>query len=107
MTPRERIVTSARSWVGTPFHHQASVKAVGCDCLGLLRGIWRELYQREPVTAPCYDQSWMRDGHELLLEALHRHCSPVDVGEICEGQILVFRWRMGWHCDHGRLHISR
>lgn len=42
---REAIVAEARSWVDppTPFHHQASVKGVGCDCIGLLAGVGRAL----------------------------------------------------------------
>ena len=28
-------------WIGTPYRHQASLKGVGCDCLGLVRGVWR------------------------------------------------------------------
>src|SRR5215207_7343246 len=40
MTTREQIVAAARGWIGTPYHHQASVKGVGCDCLGLIRGLW-------------------------------------------------------------------
>ncbi len=46
MIAREKIVAAARAWVGTPYHHQASVKGAGCDCLGLIRGIWRELARR-------------------------------------------------------------
>ena len=48
MTTREQIVAAARGWAGTPYHHQASVKGVGCDCLGLIRGLWRELVGDEP-----------------------------------------------------------
>jgi hypothetical protein len=29
MITREQIVAAARSWIGTPYHHQASVKGVG------------------------------------------------------------------------------
>lgn len=43
MVTREAVIAAARSWLGTPYHHQASRKGVGCDCLGLIRGIWREL----------------------------------------------------------------
>lgn len=32
-------VAEARAWLGTPFHHQASVKCVGCDCIGLIKGV--------------------------------------------------------------------
>jgi NlpC/P60 family putative phage cell wall peptidase len=53
MTTREQIVAAARGWLGTPYHHQASVKGVGCDCLGLIRGLWRELLGDEPETLPA------------------------------------------------------
>ena len=46
----ERVVELARSWIGTPYVHQASVRGVGCDCLGLLRGVWRELRARSRKT---------------------------------------------------------
>ena len=49
---RDEIVEAARAWLGTPYHHQASLRGVGCDCLGLVRGVWRELYGPEPEAAP-------------------------------------------------------
>ena len=58
MVTREAIVTAARGWLGTPYHHQASVKGVGSDCLGLIRGIWRELYGPEPEAMPPYTPDW-------------------------------------------------
>ena len=38
---RDQIVTEARSWKGTPFRWQASVKGLGCDCKGLVIGVAR------------------------------------------------------------------
>ena len=43
MITREQIVAEAREWLDTPFNHQASVKCVGCDCAGMVKGVWREL----------------------------------------------------------------
>lgn len=37
------IVIQARTWLGTPFHHQARLKGKGCDCLGLIVGVVDEL----------------------------------------------------------------
>ncbi len=51
-------VAAARAWIGTPYVHQASVKGVGCDCLGLLRGVWRELRGAEPLAVPNYSPDW-------------------------------------------------
>jgi NlpC/P60 family putative phage cell wall peptidase len=41
------VVAEARSWIGTPFHWQASVKGVGCDCKGLISGVARALGRAE------------------------------------------------------------
>lgn len=40
---RDAIVAAARSWVGTPFAHQQSLKGVGVDCVGVILGVGREL----------------------------------------------------------------
>ena len=38
-----RAAVIARKWLGTPYRHQASLRGEGADCLGLIRGVWREL----------------------------------------------------------------
>src|SRR4051812_32701629 len=45
---RAAIVAEARDWIGTRYRHQASLKGVGCDCLGLVRGVWRACVGDEP-----------------------------------------------------------
>ncbi|MEV5033687.1 C40 family peptidase [Sphingobium sp. LMC3-1-1.1] len=42
MATRADIMAEARRWIGTPFHEQASLRGVGCDCKGLVVGIARE-----------------------------------------------------------------
>ena len=37
------IVTTARKWLGTPFHHQGRVPNVGLDCVGLVIQVAKEL----------------------------------------------------------------
>ena len=44
----DEIVGAARAWLGTPYRHRASTPGAGCDCLGLVRGVWRTLYGAEP-----------------------------------------------------------
>jgi NlpC/P60 family putative phage cell wall peptidase len=95
MVTREAIVAAARSWLGTPYHHQASVKGVGSDCLGLIRGIWRELYGPEPEAMPPYTPDWgSATGAETLLAAACRHLVKLDdVSTATPGDVLVFRMR--------------
>lgn len=89
---RGSIVASARGWLATPYHHQASVKGVGCDCLGLVRGVWREIYGCEPEAAPSYTPDWAeRSGRETLKEAAGRHMSPVELRTASAGDLVLFR----------------
>lgn len=90
------VVAIARSWLGTPYHHQASVRGVGCDCLGLVRGVWRELYGFEPMTpnglryAPDIGDA---EGKETMLEAARERLAEVQVEDAAAGDVLVFRYR--------------
>lgn len=84
------IVETARGWIGTPYVHQASVKGVGCDCLGLLRGVWREIYGAEPQAIPPYRPGWDQSG-ESLRDGLAAHLAAVDPTALQPGDVLLFR----------------
>jgi cell wall-associated NlpC family hydrolase len=49
----ERVWAEALTWRGTPFHWQASLKGVGCDCKGLIVGVARELLRPEAASLPA------------------------------------------------------
>ena len=72
---RERIAAAARGWIGTPYVHQAAAKGQGTDCLGLIRGLYAELYGAEPEAPPPYTPDWneARASEEPLLSAARRH----------------------------------
>jgi NlpC/P60 family putative phage cell wall peptidase len=102
-----RIIAEARSWIGTPYQHQASLKDVGCDCLGLIRGVWRALYGEEPERAPPYARDWAEAAtNEPLAEAGLRHLVPVHVSEFTPGDVLLFRWRAGMVAKHAAIIAS-
>lgn len=108
MTTRADIVASARRWIGTPYLHQASLLHVGCDCLGLLRGVWRETMGAEPEAPPPYTPDWgeaLRE--ETLLDAMRRHFTPIPVSEFQEGDVLVFRFRAHLPAKHIGIATSR
>jgi len=91
---RADIVEAARGWLGTPYHHQASLRGVGCDCLGLVRGVWRELYGAEPEIPPPYSRCWAESlGAETLAAAAMRHLQLDPCGAARPGDVLLFRWR--------------
>ena len=101
-----KIVTETRAWIGTPYRHQASLKGVGCDCLGLLRGVWRAVLGAEPETAPPYAASWAESagGTNPLVEAAQRHLMPVEEPAAQyrpqPGDVLLFAFRTHLPAKH-------
>ena len=76
------IIATARRWFGTLYHDQASLRGVGCDCLGLARGVWREVVGDEPFPIPPYSRDWGETGpREVLAEgarAMMPEIAPID-----------------------------
>lgn len=109
MTP-DAIVNAARSWLGTPYHHQAALKGVGCDCLGLVRGVYEELYGKPAETPPPYSRDWAEaSAIETMLEAARRHLAEIDPREVRRGDVVIFRLRRGAmakHCGIVSFHSS-
>jgi cell wall-associated NlpC family hydrolase len=87
MTERSLIVSTARDWLGTPFHHQARLKAVGVDCIGLVIGVARELQLIQPefdVTG----YSRYPDGRALMAMAREK-MNPVTLDQMQLGDVVV------------------
>lgn len=98
---QQRAVAAARRWLGTPYVHQASTLGVGTDCLGLIRGIWRDLYGREPEVVPAYTADWAEAGGvETLWAAAGRLMIPRPLGPPEPGNVVLFRMRPGAVAKH-------
>lgn len=95
----QMILAECEAWIGTPYCHQASRKGAGCDCLGLLRGIWRHLYGNEPEAMPAYTGDWGESGGgEPLLEAAFRHLVPAE--DVAPANVVLFRWESHLPAKH-------
>lgn len=95
------VVARARAWLGTPYQHQASCRGAGTDCLGLLRGLWREFFGTEAESVPSYRSNWLEsDGTDALLAAVRRHLDAIAVHELCCGDIAIFRTAQGGAAKH-------
>lgn len=101
MIARDSVVAEALSWLGTPYVHQASVKGAGCDCLGLVRGVWRALHGAEPEAPPDYAPDWAEAGEERLLQASRRWL--VAKNSIEPGDVLLFRMAEGAAVRHAAI----
>ncbi|EAQ11067.1 NlpC/P60 family putative phage cell wall peptidase [Maritimibacter alkaliphilus HTCC2654] len=89
---RSDALAEARTWIGTPYRHQASCKGAGTDCLGLIRGIWRALYGGEPVAIPPYTPDWSEPSRdEVLMRTATALLTRVERPD--PGDVLLFRMR--------------
>lgn len=97
----QRVISTARGWLGTPYHDQASVKGVGCDCLGLARGVWREVVGSETLPVPPYSRDWGENGgREVLADSAAQVLIRIDPAEASAGAVVLFRMRAGAIVKH-------
>lgn len=98
---RTLALTAARGWIGTPYRHQASLKGEGADCLGLIRGVWREVVGPEPEPLPPYAADWAEvGGEESLWAAARRWLVEIPLVRAAPGDVLLFRMAPGCPAKH-------
>lgn len=88
------VLTEARSWIGTPFHHQARLKGHGVDCAQLIVGVGQALgligeYPREYVR---YGRTPRPDYMRARLEEF---MDQISEAEAVPGDVLWMGWRQG------------
>lgn len=104
-TIEQAVLKEAYQWLGTPYRHGAARKQVGCDCLGLIRGVWREVYGYEPERPATYAPDWAElSDKEPLLDAAEQYMVrqrlPKSIKEILPSQVLIFRWQPTMAAKH-------
>lgn len=108
MTTCKQIAAAALAWTGTPYHHQASVRGVGTDCLGLVRGVWREMIGPEPDLIPNYSPSWDEVAKtEIMKAAFDAHMKPRKITRRGPGVVLLFRYRADLPAKHCAIMTSK
>lgn len=93
MIYRKQIISEARSWLGTPFHPQARLKSIGCDCIGLIVGVLKNVgNDLSAFIPPAYD--FFRD-REYFYQCMHRVFvkSNKSIGSI----VICGDSQIGWH----------
>lgn len=90
----DQVLALAHGFLGTPYRHQGSRAGVGCDCLGLVRGVWRGLFGAEPESVEPYRPDWYaHDRRERLFQAAERHLVARPCAQPEPGDVVLFRFR--------------
>lgn len=104
MTTGAHIVEIARGWIGTPYHHQASCKGAGTDCLGLVRGVYRDVMGRDADVTANYTRDWAEaSGIETMLAGARAHLDQIAIRDMQPGDVIVFRLRHGCVAKHAAI----
>jgi len=87
MTSHTQVVECPRSFLETPFHHQARLKGVGVDCVGLVIGVAREL-ELVPVELDVLGYPRTPDGTSLMA-TMRQHMTEIDRAAMQPGDVIV------------------
>jgi len=83
---RKQIVEEARTYLGTPFHHQGRLKGIGVDCIGLLIGVGKKLGL---ITYDYIAYSRYPDGVTLRRE-ISREFIEINIRDVKVGDIWLY-----------------
>jgi len=112
MTTREQIIVEAREYLGTRFQHQARLKGVRVDCVGLVAGVALEL----GLTTKDDDSTRYprRPNGKLVAGLVRAGFREIEVADAVPGDLLVF-WilptfkkpqHLGIKTEYGMIHTD-
>ena len=93
---RAAVVHEARTWIGTPFHHQARVKGAGVDCLGLVWGTGETCAVMPAVSATDAKPFWRfygrRPNPSVMRECLAKFLVEIPRDQVQPGDMAWTHW---------------
>lgn len=88
---RRAIVAEARTWEGTPWHHEARVKGVGVDCAQLLIAVFSAVGAIPAFDTEHYPPDWhLHRSEQLFLKVLKQYADPIEIP--LSGDIAMFNF---------------
>lgn len=104
MGDRTAVVAEAEGWLGTPYHHMARLKGVGCDCLTLLAEVYERAGVIGHVEIGYYPADWnLHRDAERYLDGVMQYAHEIE-GPPEPGDIAV--WKFGRTFSHGAVVIE-
>lgn len=89
------LISCAREYIGTPWVHQARLRGVGVDCVGLLTCAARDAGMGIDDVPANYSTV---PSHGWLLEELRRRMVQIEIADVRAGDVLAFAWELHpWH----------
>ena len=104
MRARRRVVAEARSWLGTPYHHNQRVKGAGVDCANLPAAVYAAAGVIPEIAAEDYSPQWhLHRDQERYLGRVLDHAVEF-AGPPGPGDFVL--WKVGRCYAHGAIVIE-
>lgn len=88
---RDAVLSEARTWVKTPWHHMGTVKGAGVDCGQLLIQVFHKAGIVELIDTGEYAQDWaLHRSEEKMIAFIEKHATPVPFA--MPADIVVYRF---------------
>ncbi len=85
------IISAAKCWLGTPYHHQARVKGTGVDCAMLLCEVYEAAGMIPHIDPRPYPPDWhLHRSEERYLGWIEQYADPVN--EPAPGDVALYRF---------------
>jgi NlpC/P60 family putative phage cell wall peptidase len=92
MASTTEVIVEARLWIGTPYARGASLRGVGCDCVGLARGVWAAVTGAvEAPPAARWSPDWPAAWPRQLISLGRRHMIEREPAAACPGNLVAIR----------------
>jgi len=103
---RQRYITAAKGYIGTPYHHMGMIKGAGVDCATLLICAARDAgLPGGDCVLDYYAPHWhLHRNSQKYLSIIHRFCKPVDYWPPRPGDIVL--WQFGRSYSHSAIVID-
>ena len=95
MATRKTILKHARTWVGTPYQHQAKCKGVGVDCAMLIAGVAEDCkIDIDYDFVPNYSKQWHLHNREEKLKGILLDVGFIEIPleDAKAGDVLGFKY---------------
>lgn len=106
MTTRQKVIDTARTWLGTPYHHCADVMGAGVDCAMILVRVYAACGLILPAFDPRpYSSQWHLHRGVELYQAWIDAAGAVQTGAPRPGDIGL--WQFGRAYSHAAILVSQ
>ena len=92
---QNKVIEIAKSWVGTPYQHQAMVKGAGADCVGLVVGVGLEagVLSLTTIEKKAYSGYSRLPSPKRMLVSLKKHLLVCSDEDASLGDVVWIQWR--------------